>query len=212
MPRILRDFILRTSFTGSKCAYFIATCGDSMGNTPKYLRQLCEQKKFTYMGCAETVMPENYIAVFNAPERKQAVKIIRNADIVIENTADVIKHNGTIPEKKIGAFAKASSGIINTLFYPLVVSAKKFYATDACIGCGKCTEVCPLNNAKPGAYRIRIIHGFHGGTRIRNGIWDEFSYGGEPKAKRITMGIIRGLQNWYCGSFNSILKEDITSV
>lgn len=146
MPRILRDFILRTSFTGSKCAYFIATCGDSMGNTPKYLRQLCEQKKFTYMGCAEVVMPENYIAVFNAPERKQAVKIIRNADIVIENTADVIKHNGTIPEKKIGAFAKASSGIINTLFYPLVVSAKKFYATDACVGCGKCTEVCPLNN------------------------------------------------------------------
>lgn len=146
MPRILRDFILRTSFTGSKCAYFLATCGDSMGNTPKYLRQLCEQKKFTYMGCAEVVMPENYIAVFNAPERKQAVRIIRNADIVIENTADVIKHNGTIPEKKISAFAKAGSGIINTLFYPLVVSAKKFYATDACIGCGKCADVCPLNN------------------------------------------------------------------
>lgn len=25
-------------------------------------------------------------------------------------------------------------------------AAKKFYATDACIGCGKCTKVCPLNN------------------------------------------------------------------
>ncbi len=70
MPRILRDFILRTTFTGSKCAYFLTTCGESMGNMPKYLRRLCEQKKFTYMGCAEVVMPENYIAMFNAPERK----------------------------------------------------------------------------------------------------------------------------------------------
>lgn len=43
-------------------------------------------------------------------------------------------------------YLKTSSGVINTLFYPLIVSAKKFYATDACIGCGKCTEVCPLNN------------------------------------------------------------------
>lgn len=43
-----------------------------------------------------------------------------------------------------------------------------------------------LNNA--GTYRIRIIHGYHGGTRIRDGIWDEFSYGREPKVKRITMG------------------------
>ena len=113
---------------------------------PKYLREFCEQKAFIYMGCAEVIMPENYIAMFNAPEKPEAVKIIKNADVVIKNIVDVIRHNGTIPEKKVGAFAKASSGMINTLFYPLFVSAKKFYATDACIGCGKCTEVCPLNN------------------------------------------------------------------
>ncbi len=50
-----------------------------------------------------------------------------------------------------------------------------------------------LGNAKPSVYRIRIIHGFHGGTRIRDGIWDEFSYGREPKVKRITMGDNQGI-------------------
>ena len=45
-----------------------------------------------------------------------------------------------------------------------------------------------LDNAGSGTYRIRIIHGFHGGTRIRDGIEDEFSYGREPKVKRVTMG------------------------
>ena len=45
-----------------------------------------------------------------------------------------------------------------------------------------------LDKAGAGTYRIRVIHGYHGGTRIRDGIWDEFSYGREPKVKRITMG------------------------
>ena len=96
-----------------------------MGNMPKYLSEICGQKTFTYMGCGEVVMPENYIAMFNAPERVEAVKIIKNADMVIKQIVDVIRHNGTIPKKIVGAFAKASNGMINTLFY----------ATDACIGC-----------------------------------------------------------------------------
>lgn len=50
-----------------------------------------------------------------------------------------------------------------------------------------------LNNSGTGTYRIRIIHGYHGGTRIRDGIWDEFSYGREPKVKRITMGENQGI-------------------
>ena len=37
-------------------------------------------------------------------------------------------------------------------------------------------------------YRIRVIHGYHGGTRIRSGLREEFSYGREPKVKRIEMG------------------------
>ena len=37
-------------------------------------------------------------------------------------------------------------------------------------------------------YRIRVIHGYHGGTRIRSGIQEELSYGREPKVKRIEMG------------------------
>lgn len=45
-----------------------------------------------------------------------------------------------------------------------------------------------LNNVKPSVYRIRVIHGYHGGTRIRDGIQDEFGYEREPKIKRITMG------------------------
>lgn len=45
-----------------------------------------------------------------------------------------------------------------------------------------------LDSAKTSVYRIRVIHGYHGGTRVRDGIRDEFGYAREPKVKRIVMG------------------------
>lgn len=50
-----------------------------------------------------------------------------------------------------------------------------------------------VRQAGASVYRIRIIHGYHGGTRIRSGIREEFSYGREPKVKRIEMGTNPGI-------------------
>ena len=45
-----------------------------------------------------------------------------------------------------------------------------------------------LNKVNSSVYRIRVIHGYHGGTRIRDGIREEFGYERESKIKRIVMG------------------------
>lgn len=50
-----------------------------------------------------------------------------------------------------------------------------------------------VHSAGNSVYRIRVIHGYHGGTRIRSGIREEFSYGREPKVKRIEMGTNQGI-------------------
>lgn len=42
-------------------------------------------------------------------------------------------------------------------------------------------------------YRIRVIHGFHGGTRLRSMLREEFGYGREPRVKRIEMGTNQGI-------------------
>lgn len=53
------------------------------------------------------------------------------------------------------------------------------------------------DQAKRSDYRIRVIHGFHGGTRIRDGIEDEFSYGRNQLVKRIRMGDNPGIcKSW----------------
>lgn len=50
-----------------------------------------------------------------------------------------------------------------------------------------------VREAERSVYRIRVIHGFHGGTRIRSMIREEFGYEREPRVKRIEMGTNQGI-------------------
>ena len=48
-----------------------------------------------------------------------------------------------------------------------------------------------LRRAGSGVYRIRIIHGYHGGTALRDVI--RLEYAGNPKVKRIELGLNQGV-------------------
>ena len=50
-----------------------------------------------------------------------------------------------------------------------------------------------VEQAGNAVYKIRVIHGYNGDTRIRSAIREEFSYGRKPKVKRITMGANEGI-------------------
>lgn len=148
IPRIVQEWLERTSLSGNKNIYFAMTCGGSIGNAGKYLEKLCAVKKLNYMGCRAIIMPENYIAMFSTPAEEKALAIIRQAESVIDEIALMIKNNDAFPRPAITFRDKINSGIVNDIFYPIFVHAKKFYATDACISCGKCVDVCPLNNTR----------------------------------------------------------------
>ncbi|MCD2491530.1 EFR1 family ferrodoxin [Lacrimispora sp. NSJ-141] len=146
IPRIVSDWLEKTNFSGKKEVYFVMTCGGSIGNAGHYLKKLCAEKNMNYCGCAEIVMPENYIALFSTPTEDEALQIIEQAESVIDSTALHIKNGDKLPNREISFGDKMNSGMINALFYPMFVHAKKFYATDHCISCGKCVNVCPLKN------------------------------------------------------------------
>lgn len=50
-----------------------------------------------------------------------------------------------------------------------------------------------VRTADGSVYRVRVIHGYHGGTRIRSMLREEFSYGREPKVLRVEMGSNLGI-------------------
>ena len=148
LPHIVRDWLLKTNLEGNKKIYFVLTCGDSIGNAGVYAEKLCQKKQMIYMGTAKIVMPENYIAMFNAPNKKQTVKIIKKAQAHIKVTADIIQAEVFNEIHKPSAMGKLMSGLVNFVFYRFCISAKNFYATEHCISCGKCATVCPYDNIK----------------------------------------------------------------
>ena len=50
-----------------------------------------------------------------------------------------------------------------------------------------------VRKAPGSVYIIRLIHGYHGGTRIKEAIEDEFSYGRDDKVKSIRNGANPGI-------------------
>lgn len=146
IPRIVEELLERTKLLGSRDIYFILTCGDSIGNAAFYARRLCRDKGLFFRGMAKLVMPENYIAMFNAPEEAQARRIVAAADAQLDAIAEIIRSGNSLPEDSIRLSDRIMSGPVNPLFYALFVKDRKFAAGEACTGCGLCERLCPLGN------------------------------------------------------------------
>ena len=148
IPVIVKEWILRTEFSDANQVWFVMNCGSEIGNAAKYNMELCDMKKFTYMGTAQVVMPENYIAMFDSPCEEEALRIISAARRPIKKGIAAIKDGKDFPQIKPNLLDKLKSGPTNPVFYSVFVKAKAFYVKDTCIGCGKCSELCPLNNIR----------------------------------------------------------------
>jgi len=146
MANVLSEYIRSTQLTGSRDAYFVLTCGGEIGNAGQYAAQLCGEIGLNYKGVLEVVMPENYIAMFNAPGEEESRAIVAKAKPVLEKAGELIRQGKNLPVPKAGLLDKLKSGPINEGFYKFYVKADAFFATDACTGCGVCVEACPLNN------------------------------------------------------------------
>ncbi len=146
MPRVVDRFIRDTGFAGNKNAYFVLTCGSETHNAIHYAKKLCQEKGFEFQGLASVVMPENYITMFHAPEEEKAKSVIEKAMPQLQEIAAQLLKQKKLPEEAVALGSRVSSGIVNSLYYPIFVSAKGFHTTNACTGCGKCVKLCPLNN------------------------------------------------------------------
>ena len=148
IPRLVRDWLLHTELHGATQVWFVMTCGSEIGSADKYNRALCEEKGLTCMGTAQLIMPENYIAMFDAPDAEKAEKIISKADPVTDGIAAELAAGKEFAKPRCNLYDRFMSCVVNPLFYRLFVKADAFTADAKCISCGKCASLCPLNNIK----------------------------------------------------------------
>ena len=146
IPRIVRDWLRKTELRGAKQVWFVMTCGSEIGNADKYNREFCTEKSVACMGTAQIVMPENYIAMFSAPQADKARQIVAQAEPSIDRAIAAIQRNQPFAPTRNNLYDRFMSGPVNPIFYKFFVKANAFTASSACIGCGQCVKRCPMNN------------------------------------------------------------------
>ena len=146
IPRVVRDWILKTELRGARQAWFVMTCGGEIGNADKYNREFCTEKSVACKGTAQIVMPENYIAMFSAPQADKAREIVAKAEPNIDCVIASIQRNQPFAPTRNNLYDRFMSGPVNPIFYKFFVNADAFTVSDACISCGQCAKRCPMNN------------------------------------------------------------------
>ena len=102
IPRVVRDWLLKTELRGARLAWFVMTCGSEIGNADRYNRDLCTEKGLACMGTAQIVMPENYIAMFSAPQADKARQIVAKAEPDIDRAIADIQADQPFAPTQIG--------------------------------------------------------------------------------------------------------------
>ncbi len=146
IPKIVSNWLYKTKFIGAKHIWFVMNCGSEIGNAAKYNFILANNKHLTYMGTKQILMPENYIAMFNAPQLEEAKEIVEKAKGDIKETIKYIREGKAFSKPRHNLYERFMSGPINPLFYHFFVKADAFKVNNTCIGCNQCVKKCPMNN------------------------------------------------------------------
>lgn len=146
IPRVVEEFISNNVFNGNKMIYFVLTCGSSIGNAKKYVKELCDRVGLMYIGIKGIIMPENFITMFKAPDKDEAKKIISQAIKPSLLVAKRINEKDKLDDEKCNLIDKIASSFINYVFYLMFVKSDGFYVKENCNGCATCKKLCPLNN------------------------------------------------------------------
>ena len=147
MPRFLADFLRKTPLVGSKDAFFVFTSGGYAGISSPLARWIARGKGMRYRGCAELAMPRNYIAndwypELDAPEIESR---IRNAAGRLDGIASAIRGGERLKSRHVWLFELLITLPFNPVWCRIRQGVRDFHATDKCVGCGKCAQICPLN-------------------------------------------------------------------
>lgn len=148
IPKIVSNWLLKTEFIGAKRLWFVMDCGGEIGNASKYNQKIAEKKHLCYMGTAQIIMPENYIAMFKVPTLDAARKTIKKAEPFIDDAIKHIKAGEAFIKPRNNLYDRFMSGPVNPIFYRFFVKATPFKVKTTCVSCGKCVNKCPLNNIK----------------------------------------------------------------
>ena len=139
VPEAMAAFAKRMQRTGA-FAFGVCTCGSEAGLAMKRFSK-CYPLDSSY----SLVMPNNYIIGSDTDSEEVILKKIASARETLKQIAGEILRKEWVYRVHEGALAGVKSYAANAGFNRFARSARPFFATDRCNGCGLCAQRCPAS-------------------------------------------------------------------
>lgn len=148
-PQLVLDFISRLKINKTTVyTYFITTYGDNAGHTEKVFRAALKKHNIELSACLGIQMPETYVNMsgMDVDTKEVALQKINRAKDQLPELFETIADRRYLSDLEVGKNPFLKTYIVRPLFYKFLVTDKKWWTTNDCIGCGSCVSVCPLEN------------------------------------------------------------------
>lgn len=132
--------------------YFVCTCGDDTGRTAQVFSAALRRKGWTCAAGWSVTMPNTYVSLpgFEVDAAEVEEQKVQHAQARLQFIADELDrrvqmttfncHEGVAPYTK--------TYVLRPLFQAFLMSPRPFHVSETCVGCGKCVQVCPLQNIR----------------------------------------------------------------
>jgi Pyruvate/2-oxoacid:ferredoxin oxidoreductase delta subunit/flavodoxin len=159
-PQIVRQFIRRlkidfgvddrdaTKSNKKPYVFMVCTCGDSIGYSDKIFRKILKSRGLLLNAAFSITMPETYINLpgFQLDDRPSEHQKLELANTNLPLIADFLMHGDEEINVVRGKLPWLTSTVVAWLFEKLLITDRWFHVEDSCVSCGKCVEVCPMEN------------------------------------------------------------------
>lgn len=138
-PEVMIDFAKNLQ----RCSAFVfgvCTCGGDAGLTMKSF-----SRYYPLDSSYSVVMPNNYIIGSDTDDEDVIVNKLTTARETLQQMAQEILRQERVYRVHEGTLAGIKSGVANWGFNKFARSAKPFFATERCNGCGLCAQHCPAS-------------------------------------------------------------------
>ena len=144
--RIVMNFIQK--MPNADYVYAVATCGGNPGNTLTVVKNAMLKRGITLRAGYNIVLITNFVVLPNIKSQKSVEKAFKKAEAKTQTIAVHIKNRALHFDKETPKVIQKplSALAFNPIYRRIPTLDKYFKVSEACVSCGACRDVCPVQN------------------------------------------------------------------
>lgn len=147
LPNIVSSFVKGVKLQGVKYVYAVATYGGFVGRAIKQIHLELKEREIFLCAGFKIQMPGNYIVMYGARSEQKQKQLFEKEELYVKRIANAVNQQAEILKLvEVNPFIDCFSRRMHKGFDRVSEKAQDFQVNEACVKCGLCKKICPVQN------------------------------------------------------------------